>query len=291
MTETDPLPHSHIEEGTHERWDSKPGSFLRGVLCCLPTALCAFGLAGGMVLMATLAPRTFKRHRSSLVRRWGRVGLFISGVRLEAHGVEHLDGAGGRIVLFNHQSLLDLFILASLWAEHGVVVYKQEFHRVPIIGRLMKELDLIPVDRSNRERAVYSMTTAGRRVRDRGETLLVAPEGTRSKKHGLIDFKRGAFHVAVDTGLPIVVFVMRGVRTLMPAGRFVVRSGAVRVDVLPPVPTTGWVESDLNEHIAQVRQVFLRYLPDAGSSPRRPSTRESGSASAPPGDFVTAGPE
>jgi 1-acyl-sn-glycerol-3-phosphate acyltransferase len=282
---------SVIEEGTQERWDPRAGSLVRGVVCFLPMVVSTFGLAAVMVALGTVVPRFFRRHRRSLVRCWGRIGLFISGIRLEDTGTEHLEGPGGRIVLFNHQSLLDLFILAAFWSEHSVVVYKQEFHRVPIIGQLMKELDLIPVDRSNRQSAVLSMTAAGQRVRMRGETLLVAPEGTRSHEPGLLDFKRGPFHVATETGLPLVVFVVRGVRSLLPAGRVVVRSGTLRVDVLPPISTKNWTEADITKHMAEVREIFLRYLPDAGKSSVHPTRRTEPHATGRPGEIVTAGRE
>jgi putative phosphoserine phosphatase/1-acylglycerol-3-phosphate O-acyltransferase len=252
--------------------------------------VCAFGLAGIMVALATCFPRFFRRHRLKLVRSWGRTGLFISGIRLEAFGLERLNGNSGRIVLFNHQSLLDLFVLAALWAPRGVVIYKQEFHKIPIMGRLMKAMDLIPVDRSNREQAIESLKAAGARIRTRKETLLVAPEGTRSLQPGLINFKRGPFHVALETGLPLVPFVMRGVRSLLPAGHFVSRSGSIRVDILPPISTTGWIETDLNGRIAEVRSIFLRYLPDAGSVTISPSQRQPKAQPETPDDLAAARP-
>ncbi len=252
-----------VETGTHESWDPQPGSRLHGIVCFIPAILCTFGIAGFMLLLALCWPSQFRRSRSRLLRCWGRTGLFLCGVRLETHGTEHLEQDGGHLVLFNHQSLLDLFIMSSLWSDRSVVIYKKEFHKVPIIGRLMKHLDLIPVDRSDRERAVESMRAAGRRVCERGELLLVAPEGSRSRKSGLIAFKRGPFHVALDTGLPLVVLIMRGVRTLLPTGSFVARSGTLRVDVLPPIATSHWEVDTLDAHMADVRRVFLAYLPDA----------------------------
>ncbi|MDG2147990.1 MAG: lysophospholipid acyltransferase family protein [Planctomycetota bacterium] len=253
--------------------------------------VCTFGLAGIMVALATCFPRFFHRHRLALVRSWGRTGLFISGIHLETVGREHLTGDSGRIVLFNHQSLLDLFILAALWAPGAVVIYKQEFHQIPIMGRLMKEMDLIPVDRSNREQAVKSLKAAGERIRVRREALLVAPEGTRSLQPGLIDFKRGPFHVALETGLPMIPFVMRGVRSLLPAGHFISRSGFIRVDVLPPISTTGWVETELDARITEVRDIFLRYLPDAGSRATKHSQQQAGTRPQEADDVATAAPQ
>ncbi len=278
-----------VEQGTHERWDCRAGSRVRGVLLFVPLALTAFGIAAWMLVLATFAPAVFRRRRRGLLHAWGRAGLALSGVSLEAHGLEHLSAPGGRIVLFNHQSLLDLFVLTALWPERGVVVYKREFHRVPIIGRIMRELDLIAVDRSDRDRAIESMRAAGRRVRERGEVLLVAPEGTRSKAPGLLDFKRGPFHVAADTGLPAVLMVIRGVRELMPKGRLVTRTGRARVDVLAPVSTAEWDADDLDGPVAEVRAMFLRFLPDAGRAP--PAATTGPGRPDPTGPALTAGSE
>ena len=246
-----------------ERWDARPGSRIRGYVAVVPLAVYAFGLAAWMLLIAAIAPATFRRKSRSLLHLWGRGGLWFFGIRLEARGLEHLDAPGARIVLFNHQSLLDLFVLGALWPRDAVVIYKQEFHKVPIIGRLMKTLDFIAVDRSDRESAIRSMHAAGVRIRERGDVLLVAPEGTRSRADGLLPFKRGPFHLATETGLPLVPFIMQGVRSLMPAGRLVARPGVLRVDVLAPISTKAWVDDELDAQMRQVREVFLEYVPGA----------------------------
>jgi len=257
-----------VEAGTQEQWDPRAGSRFLAILGFIPLVLYVFGLAGLMLLLIALAPGLFQRWRLRLVRAWGRGGLLLCGVRLEVHGLEHFEARGARIVLFNHQSLLDLFVLSACWPPRGVVIYKQEFHRVPIIGSLMRNLDFIAVDRGHHARAVASMTAAGRRIRERHEVLLVAPEGTRSRAGGLLPFKRGPFHLATDTGLPVVPMILRGARILMPTGSLLARRGCVRVDILPPIPTHDWVTEEVAAHQEQLRELFLRYLPEAEDSPR-----------------------
>ncbi|MHC4838755.1 MAG: lysophospholipid acyltransferase family protein, partial [Planctomycetota bacterium] len=96
----------------------------------------------------------------------------------------------------------------------------------------------------------------------------IAPEGTRSRKGGLQRFKMGAFHLALQTGAPIVPSIMRGVAELNPMGSLIVRSGTVRIDFLEPIRPDGWTRQELHRHAEEVRAVFLRYLSAApGAEP------------------------
>ncbi|MFT5150258.1 MAG: putative phosphoserine phosphatase/1-acylglycerol-3-phosphate O-acyltransferase, partial [Planctomycetota bacterium] len=90
-----------------------------------------------------------------------------------------------------------------------------------------------------------------------------APEGTRSRRGGLQRFKLGAFHLATTTGVPIVPMIMRGVDRVLPMGSFIVRSGRIRVDYLPPIDPTGWELEEVREHADEIREQFLQYLPPA----------------------------
>jgi 1-acyl-sn-glycerol-3-phosphate acyltransferase len=260
------------DPGSQARWNAQAGSRVRAALGFPFLVLFAFGSVACMVLLGFVAPATLHRSQRRFFHVWGRVALWLQGVRLTVHGREHLDGPGARLVFFNHQSVLDLFVMTALWPERGVVIYKQEFHRVPFIGRLLRALEMVPIDRSDRSRAIQELQAAGTRVRTRCELLFVAPEGTRSRKPGLGAFKRGPFHLATATGLPIVPLVMRGVRQVLPDGHLLARSGQLRVDILPPIPTGGWAESHLDEQIASVRAIYLRYLPDAAPEAVAPPT-------------------
>ena len=94
----------------------------------------------------------------------------------------------------------------------------------------------------------------------------MAPEGTRSHGGGLQEFKLGPFHLAADTGAPLVPCVMRGIELLNAPRSWLIRGGAVRVDLLPPVPTAGWTEHELHARAQEMRAIFLRYLPAARSA-------------------------
>jgi len=246
-----------------ERFDAHAGSRLRGALLAPLTLVWALLASLIVAIIAVIAPRWFKRRGWFLVNLWGRLPLWWHGIRVELHGREQLQAPGPRIVLFNHVSVLDLFVLSAISPPNVVVVYKEEFKRVPGIGRALRALNCIPVDRSDPERSRESMTAAGERLRETGGLLLIAPEGTRSRKGGLQAFKLGAFHMAIQTGAPLVPLIMRGIEQVSPIGSVLIRPGRIRVDLLPPIDPTGWTPETVRDHAQAVRTVFLEYLDPA----------------------------
>ena len=162
--------------------------------------------------------------------------------------------------------MLDLLVLGALCPPHPIVLYKKELGRLPGLGQALRSLGMISVDRSNHEAAIASIREAGRRIRAERASVLISPEGTRSRDGTLGDFKLGAFHLAAQTGVPIVPMVMRGIERLSPLGSPLVRSGVVRVDFLEPIDTSAWSPADVRLHAQRTRTLFLSYLSER--SPR-----------------------
>lgn len=245
------------------------GGCWRAVLLSVPLTI---GLLGGAALIglgASLSPRFREHGFLAWVRRWGRWPLWAMGIRVEVHGLEHRDAPGPKLILFNHLSLLDLFVLSSLSPARPLVLYKRELNSVPGLGSALRAMGMIPVDRQNHAAAIASVSEATERIRSEGGAVVMAPEGTRSRRGGLQQFKLGAFHLASNAQVPIVPMVIRGIDSVLPMNRRFARSGVIRVDFLPPISTLGWRAEDAREHAQQVREVFLRYLepePSAGLS-------------------------
>ena len=235
--------------------DAQARGRLRGFLVLPFVAVFGFLYPLFLIPPAILTPKWFRPRRATAVRNWGRVLLWMWGIRLEVHGREHHAGEGARILLFNHVSLIDLMVLSAAWGEHDTVVYKKEFGKVPIIGRCMRALEFVPVDRGDRARAKDSIATAAAFIRERGMAVWIAPEG-----------KLGPFHMALATGAPLVPTISRGIEQVAPMGSLIVRPGIVRVDYLEPIPSSGWKRAELRERAREVRQVFLRYLEPAPGS-------------------------
>ena len=214
------------------------------------------GFTAGVVLGAASGSR---REAVDLGTTFaGELGSVLAGVRLDVHGAEHL-AARPAVFLFNHQSQLDVLILAKLLRGGFTGVAKKELANSPGFGLMFRLADVAFVDRQDNEQARKALEPAVQKLRD-GISLVIAPEGTRSATPALGAFKKGAFHVAMQAGVPIVPIVIRNSGELMWRGATTIHAGTVQIAVLPPVATDGWDVAGLDGHIRQVRGQYLATL-------------------------------
>ena len=192
------------------------------------------------------------------MRLWGRACLSIARVRLEVAGEHHLRGRQKRVVVFNHTSMLDLFILCACLPEGGVPAIKREILYFPFLGWVVLVLRFVVIDRGNRDKARASIDRAAVRLRRERITVLIAPEGTRTRDGSLGKFKLGPLHLAREAEAPIFPVVIRGAYELMPYGVLHCRAGTVKVDVLGPVPELP--RQDVHAAAEELRGVFVRAL-------------------------------
>jgi len=195
-----------------------------------------------------------------LLRVWGRGMLAILGVRLVLRGQQHLRGRASRIVPFNHASTLDIFIVQATLPDHGVPVAKREFIFVPIIGWVVYLLDFVLLDRKDRRRAAASLSRAAARINREQLTVVIAPEGTRSRTGELGPFKLGPMHLAVASHAPLVPMVIHGSARAMPHAQLWSRGGTVVVEFLPPIATDDFSLENLHERSEALRATFLAAL-------------------------------
>ncbi len=189
----------------------------------------------------------------------GEFGTALGGVKLDVRGAEHLVDTRPAVFLFNHQSQLDVIIIAKLLRSGFSAVAKKEAANVPGFGLAFRLADVAFVDRSDTASARAALEPAVQRLRE-GVSLVIAPEGTRSATPALGRFKKGAFHVAMQAGVPIVPIVIRNAGELMWRGASTVREGTVQVAVLPPIPTADWTVDELDKHVEEVRDRYVETL-------------------------------
>ena len=140
--------------------------------------------------------------------------------------------------LFNHQSLLDGYVMFGLLRRGFTGIAKKEVASFPLLGQILRGLDFAFIDRDNTKSAIETMQPAVDRLR-RGLSVVIAPEGTRSLTPRLGRFKKGAFHIAMQAGVPVVPVVMRNTAEVMTRGSLLLRPGTVQVCVLPPIDVDG----------------------------------------------------
>ena len=157
-----------------------------------------------------------------------RSAVRIAGVKVVTEGREALDRTRCYIFMCNHVSNLDPPIVVPVLPGRTTILVKKELFKVPILGWAMRMASLVPVDRSNREAAIASLGKASEVMRS-GLHMSLFPEGTRSVDGRLLPFKKGPFHLAIDTGIPIVPVTVLGSLQMMPKGKVRIEPGTARV--------------------------------------------------------------
>ena len=154
-------------------------------------------------------------------------------------------------------------ILAKLIRRDMGGVAKKEIRDTPVIGKLMELAGTVFIDRANAGSAIKAMAPLIDAIKIDGKSIVIAPEGTRTLSPKLGPFKKGAFHMAIQAGVPMVPIVIHNAGDVAPKNEFLMRPAKVRVDVLPAVDTSKWSVRTMNEHVAEVRGMFLEALGQA----------------------------
>ncbi len=191
---------------------------------------------------------------------FGDIATALTGCELEVTGEENLWTSRPCIFVFNHQSKADVMILAKLIRRDMGGVAKKEVRDTPVIGKLMELAGTVFIDRANARSAIKAMAPLIDAIKIDGKSIVIAPEGTRTLSPKLGPFKKGAFHMAIQAGVPMVPIVIHNAGDVAPKNEFLMRPAKVRVDVLPAVDTSDWSVRTINDHVAQVRSLFLDAL-------------------------------
>lgn len=164
---------------------------------------------------------------------WSPSCLWLAGTRVEVTRAGLLPD-GPLIFACNHESALDILALLANLPRIVRFIAKIELFRIPIFGQYMRLGGHVAVDRSNRTTAVASLRTAGQTVRA-GTSLIVFPEGTRSKDGRIHPFKKGPFVVAYEAGVPVVPVAISGAGRVTPKNQIAVEPGTIRIAIGDPV--------------------------------------------------------
>ncbi|MBL4845732.1 MAG: 1-acyl-sn-glycerol-3-phosphate acyltransferase [Planctomycetes bacterium] len=225
-----------------------------------------FGLAGlglgalfvSFAPLAVLWPTLAWRNHLSLTagRLCSRLALYLCGVKVEYSGLENLKHPA--ILTFNHTSYLDFLVNAELTGTRCLVFGKRSLARLPIVGWAWAIGGHPLIQRDDREHWQVQLDRTERLLSE-GYSTMVAPEGRRSPSGELLPFKKGPFHLALATRLPIVPVVIKGGAALLWERRSSI-PGTIEVRVLPSVSTEDWKTETLDEHVDAIRSIYLSEL-------------------------------
>ncbi len=218
----------------------------------IPTA------AAGLPIWALTGSKSEARNFATSL--FADVSSALIGLKLVVRGEHHLWEDRPAVFVFNHQSKVDVVIMAKLLRRDIAGVGKKEIKDMPLIGKTLELAGTIFIDRENSASAIQAMKPLVDAMRIQGKSVAIAPEGTRSITPKLAAFKKGPFHLALQAGVPVVPVVIHNAGDVAPKGDFVFRSATVEVDVLPPVSTSHWRQKNMAEHADEIRNMFLEIL-------------------------------
>jgi 1-acyl-sn-glycerol-3-phosphate acyltransferase len=189
-------------------------------------------------------------------RIWSGWILGSLGIPLAVVGRERMDPEQTYVLMSNHQSVFDIFALFR-GVDHPLrMVAKRGLFWIPVLGWSMWMCGFIPIDRSKRDSAIRSLDRAARRIRS-GVSVLVFPEGTRSRDGTLHPFKKGGFMLALKAGVPVVPVVVLGTGAIMEKGSLRVGRADVEVRIGPPIAVEGRGPESRDRLMAEVRRAMI----------------------------------
>jgi len=233
-------------------------SFLRAAFTVLFIAILT--ILGGVLGLASRLVDSSGDLVLDLARAWSRWVTSFAGVKIVVENRATLVPDQPYVFMANHASSLDIWAVFVAIPRRIRLIAKKQLGRIPLFGWVMRAGRFIFIDRQNGVAARRSIDEAGKRIHD-GASVLLFPEGTRTRDGTLGSFKKGGFHLAIKAGVPIVPVALRGTRELMPAGSLLLRSGTMTVIIGEPIATQGLSDEDrtnLNERVRGVVETMLK---------------------------------
>ncbi|TQW10275.1 AtaAp protein [Cordyceps javanica] len=203
------------------------------------------------------------------IAQWATARAFLYSARLTTGTTFQVDDPNDilgstrpAIFIGNHQTELDVLMLGAVFPKHCSVTAKRSLKHIPLLGWFMTLSGSIFIDRANSKDARQAMQGAADEIKARKQSVYMFPEGTRSytKEPTLLPFKKGAFHLAVQAGVPIVPCVVANYSHILYPKDFVFNAGVVPIKILDPIPTEGLTTADVDELTRTTRELMLEEL-------------------------------
>lgn len=190
-----------------------------------------------------------------LSRVLDRMVLFFAGIHVKVEGREKVPKDRGVVYVSNHRSHVDMAALFLVLPGDLRFLVKKEVFRIPLLSFALRTMDMIKVDRSNKEAAVKSIERAVKEL-SHGRSIILFPEGTRSRTNEILPFKKGAFVLAIKAGAPIVPVTIVGADQILLPDSILLYPGRVKVVVHDPIFTDGCTLEDRQGLLKEARQTI-----------------------------------
>jgi 1-acyl-sn-glycerol-3-phosphate acyltransferase len=193
-----------------------------------------------------------------IMQTWAKVILLAAGVKMEISGIENIKKGESSIVVANHQSLMDIPVATAALPIALRILAKKELFKIPFLGWGMKGIGILKIDRSNSKKALEILKAAEDIIRKNQLSILIFPEGTRSKDGKIHAFKKGAFVLAKNTGLDISPVSISGTRNILPKGKIRVNSGNVKVVIHPTISTAEFSYENRKDFVEKTQHTIMK---------------------------------
>lgn len=179
-----------------------------------------------------------------VLRSWSRLYLGIPPVRVDVSNVELIDPHQRYVIVSNHLSMFDIPMLILYLPVRGRFLAKKELFRIPLFAQGMRTVGMIEINRSKGGSSRKAIIEGVQLAAERGNSLIIFPEGTRATESKLLPFHKGAFRIAIDTGLPVLPVIIEGTDRISKPGSPIFFPGDATLHVLDPIDTTGLTNRD-----------------------------------------------
>ena len=223
------------------------------VVAILSLALSTLILGSYLIILLHIFPRT--RQVTPVMRLWAHLFLLTTGTRVTVEGLDRLDPRASYVFTGNHISNIDIPVMVGRLPVSVRFLAKKELFAVPVLGGAMRAIHIVRTDRKAGPMAHREINEQVGRVITAGLSLVIYPEGTRSRDAELMPFKKGAFRIAIDNGMPIVPVTIIGSERVWKPGSKLIRGGPVRLVIHEPVSTSGLTQNDIGDLRDRVRGV------------------------------------
>lgn len=214
------------------------------------------------IIIGSYFVKAYRPYIDLIMTKWAQRLLRLISVTTKVVGRENMPKGNDRpvIVMCNHSSLFDMPVAIAALNTSFRFVAKKELYKIPVFGTAISKAEFISIDRHNRDQSIKDLEKAKAKMLD-GIRLWMAPEGTRSKDGKLAKFKRGAFHIAIDTNALIVPAVIKGIHKVQPGNEITLYTHTeIEVEICEVIDAANYSVEKRHELIETVRNSMLNAL-------------------------------
>lgn len=207
--------------------------------------LFTLAVAGYLLLVSLVRPDS--QHVERTIHLWSKLFLSIAPVSWSVEGAHLVDPDQQYVFVSNHLSNFDIPVLFLAIPNRIRYMAKAELYKIPLLAQAMRRIGIIKIDRQAGRVAHAAINEGVATAKDRGYSLIVFPEGTRSRTQAMKPFKKGAFRIAIANQLPVVPVTLHGTWDIWRPNAKVFRPGTARVVIHEPIPTDGFDLTNIDD--------------------------------------------